>query len=39
MTVEEETIENLIKKSFNDLVSLLTNNATNEKFFCTLLLY
>ena len=31
MPIEEKVVENLIEKSFNDLVSLLINNRTNEK--------
>lgn len=30
MPIEEKVVENLIEKSFNDLVSLLINNRTNE---------
>ena len=30
MSIEEKVVENLIEKSFNDLVSLLINNRTNE---------
>lgn len=30
MSIKEKVVENLIEKSFNDLVSLLINNRTNE---------